>query len=295
MYGQSSPSGPSLVLGRWGRAATTPPGEQQLLERLQAAASDAGCRAPDVVTSVYVGLKLGRRICVYSSAAAGAKALVESVAATIVGADSEQILRLHGPLPEGVTRRYAAVRLNEFVAAAVDSLAQDKAWFIVADSPRDAGELASWLDRELHTALRSAGARSASNLFVLLAAGAKPTTPPERPTGPMPAPGRALPPLLGRSWLGVPLRRFKQPATPRVASVPPVGYQRQLLQSLLTGPLYRKLLRAAPPRPRHTLRRASLARRWLAASVDTAGRGLWRSSPATNARRALLALERTRR
>ena len=169
MAGQSSPSGTSLMLGRWGKVATTPPGEQQLLERLRAAASEAGCRAPDVVTSVFVGLKIGLRICVYGSVPGGAAALIEAIAATIVGMDSEQVLRLHGPIAEGVTRRYAAVRLNEFVAAAVDPLAQGKAWFVVANSPADAGDLTRWLDHELRTALRSAGARSAPNLFVLLA------------------------------------------------------------------------------------------------------------------------------
>jgi len=285
--------------------ATTPPGEQQLLERLRAAASEAGCRAPDVVTSVYIGLKIGMRICVCGAAPGAAQALVEAVVATLVGLDSEQVLRLHGPLagrpsalpdrPEDVTRRYAAVRLNEFVAAAVDPLAQGKAWFVVAEAADQAGALARWLDHELRTALRSAGVRSAPNLFVLLAAHEGPSGRPGSAEGAAALPGRPVPPHVERGWLCVPLRRFKRPTTQRAAAVPPVGYQRQLLDSLLTGPLYRKLLRAQPPRLRYGARRGGLARRWLAASRDAAGRGLWRPSPAANARRALLALERTRR
>lgn len=276
VYRPSAPSGTSLVLGRWGRAATTPSGEQQLLQRLRAAASDAGCRAPDVVTSVYVGLKLGLRLCVYGSAPGGTQALVEALAATVVGADSEQVLRLHGPVAEGMARRYAAVRLNEFVAAAVDPLAQGKAWFVVADTPGEAGVMGRWLDHELCTALCSAGARAAPNMFVLLAAG-------------------EVPACVERGWLCVPLRRFKQAPVRRVAAVPPVGYQRHLLDNRLTGPVYRRLLRSEPRRRIRRTRRDSLFMRWLAASRDAQGRGLWRSAPDTNTRRALLALRRCRR
>lgn len=269
--------GTSLVFARLGGLATTPPSEQQLVERLQAAARDVGCCTPDVVTALYVGLKIHLRVCVCGPARAQTMALFDAIVTTLVGPESDQALHLRGPIgSDQMAQRFAALRLSDFVSAVLEPAAQGKAWFLLIDTPGDPTAMLEWVEREIGATLQAAGrARRAlpANLFVLVAAGEPP-------------PLHENPPcciLLAAPTWGEPV---KQP-TPQ--SVPPVGYQRQLLDWQLTSAAYRHRLHYGGTHSFvATSVRERLLVRWLAASIDQQGHGLWEPlDRAANRRKAV--------
>lgn len=264
---QTHALGTSLVRVRLGGVATTPLSEQQLVARLHVAAGDVGCLTPDLVTAIYVGLKLHLRVCVCGPVRAQTMALFDALAQTMVGPDSEQILHLRGPIgADGMTQRFAALRIGDFVSTVLDPAAQGKAWFLLIDTPNDPSALLHWIEREIAVTAQAHG-RSGQvlppNLFVLVAAGEWPQQP-------------------ERCWLSLPTPEWSdQPATPRAPTLPPVGYQRQLLASQLTGSVYRRRLRAGDTRLHQPLPASStglspkMIGRWLAASVDAQHQSLW--------------------
>lgn len=269
----------SLVQVRLGGVATTPPSEQQLVARLHMAARDVGCLSPDLVTAVYVGLKLHLRVCVCGPAREQTMALFDALALTMVGPDSDQTLHLHGPIgTDGMTQRFAALRIGDFVSTVLDPAAQGKAWFLLIDTPGDPSALLHWVEREIAVTVQTHG-RSGQvlppNLFVLVAASAWPQQP-------------------ERCWLALePPEWGERPATPRASALPPVGYQRQLLESQLTGSTYRRRLRAGqarlrPPAPTSlTGLSPKMIGRWLAASIDVHHQSLWMvNDPVTNVRQS---------
>lgn len=273
--------GTSLVFARLGGRATTPPNEQQLLERLQAAASDVGCRTPDLVTALYVGLKMHLRVCVCGAARSQTMALFDALVTTIVGSDSDQTLHLRGPIgSDAMAQRFAALRLSDFITTILEPEAQGKAWFLLIDTPGDPTTMLTWAEQEIAATLHALGRpRRAlpANLFVLVAAG-------ERP---------AAQPAQHGCWLALNAPHMDEQRAPRrIGGVPPVGYQRQLLDCQLTGATYRRRLR----RVNTYLRRmhcteTRLSARWLAASIDRQGYGLWvPSDPSANAHKAIAVL-----
>jgi hypothetical protein len=279
MENQTHALGTSLVRVRLGGVATTPPSEQQLVARLHMAASDVGCQAPDLVTAIYVGLKLHLRVCVCGPARAQTMALFEALALTMVGPDSEQTLHLRGPIgAHDMSQRFAALRIGDFVSTVLDPAGQGKAWFLLIDTPGDPSALLHWIEREIAVTAQAHG-RSAHalppNLFVLTAAG-------------------EWPQQAERCWLALPTPEWGEPpAAPRAPSLPPVGYQRQLLESQLTGPAYRRRLRAGAALLRQPLPARlnglspKMIGRWLAASVDAHQQSLWTvHDPVTQLRRS---------
>ncbi len=272
----------SLVLARLGAAATTPLREQDVLARLHAAAGTVGCCSPDMVTAIYVGLKLHLRLCVHGPARDRAMALFDALATTMVGPHSEQILHLRGPVGgDDMAQRYAALRLGDFVAAALDPLEQGKAWFILVDAPGDPDPTLRWVERELAATLRLHGRPGQllpAQLFLLMAASEPPR-------------------VAGRCWLTMRTPAWSDTtASPFELPTPPVGYQRHLLRCQISGRAYRRQLHAtgawAAHRGEH--RRQGVERyaaRWVAASFTDDQRGLWiADDPAANARRALAVL-----
>jgi hypothetical protein len=209
-------------------------------------------------------------------------ALFESLVTTIVGAGSEQVLHLHGPIGgDEVAQRFAAIRIGDFVSTLIEPIEQGKAWFILIDTPGDPTTTLRWVEREVAATLCAvgrAGHMSPANLFMLVSAGEAPSQP-----------QRCWLSLAGPQW-----DTIHQPSLePRV---PPVGYQRQLLDNQLTGPVYRSRLREAQAAlklpPDIGGLSAQMLRRWLAASVDDRQHGIWiASDPAANARYAVEALE----
>lgn len=273
----------SLLLARMGKVALTPPSEQQLVERLLVAANDIGCRSTDLVKAIYVGLKLHLRVCVYSPARDHTMALFESLVTTVVGAGSDQVLHLHGPIGgDEVAQRFAAIRIGDLISTAVDPVEQGKAWFILVDTPGDPTTTLRWVEREVAASLRAVGRCGhmlPANLFILVAAGEPPSQP-------------------QRCWLAMAAPEWDGVYRPRVEpGVPPVGYQRQLLENQLTGSAYRERLRGLNswsklPMPHVVGLSAQMLKRWLAASVDDRQQGIWiTTDPAANARHALEALE----
>jgi hypothetical protein len=273
----------SLLLARLGKVALTPPSEQQLVERLLVASNDIGCRSTDLVKAIYVGLKLHLRVCLYGPARDRTMALFESLVTTVIGAGSDQVLHLHGPIGgDEVAQRFAAIRIGDFVSTLIEPVEQGKAWFILIDTPGDPTTTLRWVEREVAATL-CAGGRSGhmlpANLFILVSAGEAPSQP-------------------QRCWLSLAAPEwgesiYQSHVEPRI---PPVGYQRQLLENQLTGPTYRSRLRrvqAALKLPPDLGGLSSqMARRWLAASVDDEQHGIWiDSDPTANARHALEALE----
>lgn len=272
--------GTSLVFARMGGPAMTPPSEQQLLERLQGAASDAGCRAPDVVTAVYVGLKIHLRVCVCGPARAHAMALFNAIVSTLVGVDSEQTLHLRGPITDdAVAQRYAALRLHDFVTAVLEPSAQGKVWFLLIDTPGAPTPMLEWIEREYAATLRAAGQSARAlppNLFILVAANERPRLHEQRHS----------------CWLALDTPPWDEGCAHTQPSVPPVGYQRQLLDNQLTGASYRRRLRRTGLNTRgKNGAQHPLQARWLAASVDRHGAGLWQpDDPAANMQKALAVL-----
>jgi|GEM_PF-6745413 len=273
--------GTSFVLTRLGQVATTPPREQQLIELLQAAAMAAGCGSHERITALYVGLKLHLRICMYGPSRERSTALFEALTKMLVGSNSGQVLLIQGPTSNGaLAQRFAAVRMADFVTTALEPWEQDKAWFMLVDIPGEPSATLRWLERELAAALQTNGRPTRvlpSNVFVL-------TTASERPKDG------------GRCWLPLAAPRWTKPGIHNIPNVLPVGYQRQLLDNQLTASVYRdRLQKLGPLRSLATglpSSMTSLALRWLAASIDEQGRGLWAAhDPAVNAHRALAALE----
>jgi hypothetical protein len=273
----------SLLLARLGKVALTPPSEHQLVERLLVAANDIGCRSTDLIKAIYVGLKLHLRVCVYGSARDRTMALFEALVTTIIGAGSGQTLHLHGPIGgDEVAQRFAAIRIGDFVGTAIEPIEQGKAWFILIDTPGDPGATLRWVEREVAATLRAVG-RSGhslpSNLFMLVAAGEAPAQP-------------------QRCWLSLAAPDLGSSYQPHVTSaLPPVGYQRQLLENQLTGPAYRERLLMLEgwlkqPLPMAGGLSPQMLKRWLAASVDDRQHGIWiDADPAANAQYAITALE----
>lgn len=275
MENQAHALGPSLVRVRLGGVAMTPPSEQHLVKRLHLAASEVGCLTPDLVTAIYVGLKLHLRVCVCGPAREQTMALLEALALTMVGPDSEQTLHLRGPIgADGMAQRFAALRLADFVSTVLDPAAQGKAWFLLIDTPGEPSALLRWVEREIAVTAQTQGRAGQSlppNLFVLVAAGEWPTQPEQ-------------------CWLALSAPSWAESGSGgRAASLPPVGYQRQLLASQLTGPAYRRRLRSGAARGvQPTTRVIGLAPkmigRWLAASVDAHLQSLWlHNDPVTDA------------
>ncbi|HEX6290471.1 MAG TPA: hypothetical protein VFZ66_14885 [Herpetosiphonaceae bacterium] len=272
----------SLLLARLGKVALTPPSERQLVERLLAAGSDIGCRSTDLVKAIYVGLKLHVRVCVCGPARDRTMALFEALVTTIVGPGTDQTLHLHGPIGgDEVAQRFAAIRLGDFVSTVLEPVEQGKAWFILIDTPGDPTITLRWVEREVAATLRAndrCGHSLPANLFILVAAGEWPAQ-------------------AERCWLSLAAPAWDSGYQTHVApTVPPVGYQRQLLESQLTGQTYRRRLRgsraglSSPPDVAGLA--PQIVRRWLAASVDDQQHGIWvDADPVANARSAIAALE----
>ncbi len=272
----------SLLLARI-NAGEQPRREHQLLERLQTAATAAGCDAPDLVTALYVCLKLHWTSIICGPARDRAMCCLEALTTTMVGADSGQTIQMHGPIgADAMTQRFAAVRLGDFVATALEQAEQTKAWFVLVDTPGAPTTMLRWLEAEVAAVLRAHGRPPhvlPRNLFVLAVA-------------------EAWPSEIQRCWLPLALPIGADVAGERsVALTPPVGYQRQLLEYQLTGRAYRRWLRdaqrgtdrlqTAPAWSDH----ASRVQRWLAASVDQHQQGLWApTDPEANTGKALAML-----
>lgn len=283
MNGGSYGLGTSLLLARMSTAAQLPR-EQQLLARLQVAASDAGCRSQDFVTAAYIGLKLHWRVIVYGPTRDRTLNCLDALTATIVGLGSHQTLHIHGPIgTDRMMQRFAAIRLGEFTASAVDQNEQNKAWFVLVDTPGDPTSTLQWVEREIGATLQANGRPAGTlpaNMFVLVAAGERPVQ-------------------MQRCWLSLVAPEWSETTIQAdMSATPLVGYQRQLLDSQLTSVVYRQRLREG-----HVWRGAiAVARarglswsqvgRWLAASVDERQQGLWvGNDPVANARRAISVLE----
>jgi hypothetical protein len=274
--------GTSLLLARMSTAVQLPR-EQQLLARLQTAASDVGCRSQDFVKAVYIALKLHWRVIVHGPTRDRTLRFWDALTATMVGSGSEQTLHIHGPIgTDNMTQRFAALRLGDFTASAVDPNSQNKAWFVLVDTPGDPTLTLQWVEREIGAMLQANGRPAQtlpSNMFVMVAAGESPRH-------------------AQRCWLSVAAPEWSDTATRADVSIPLVGYQRQLLDSQLTSAMYRQRLRGG-----HVWRGAiAVARarslpwsqvgRWLAASVDERQQGLWvANEPVANARYAIDVLE----
>lgn len=274
MNGMSHPLTTSLLAARMGHGAVTPLTEHQFVDRLRTAVSDRHSRLQELVTAIYVGLKLQMTVCVSGSSRERTAQLFDAVAGAIVGAQSDQTLRLRGPVGnDAVGQRFMALRLGEFVSAAADGLNGDSVWFLIAETAGDPAPMLRWMEREVRATMRANGSTKPrpGNLFVLVAAN-------EPPSGPD-----------GR-WLSLAAPFYGDaPVRSGGGTLPPVGYQRCLLDHLLTPSVYRRRLRSIG----QAGARGRLARRWLAASVDDQGRGLWAQSDVIkNAREALGALER---
>ena len=272
----------SLLLARI-NAEEQPRREHQLLERLQTAAAASGCDAPDLVTALYVCLKLHWTSIICGSARDRAMGCLEALTTTMVGAYSGQTIHIHGPIgTDAMAQRFAAVRLGDFVATALEGAEQTKAWFVLVDTPGEPTSTLRWLEREVAAVLQAHGRPAymlPRNLFVLAVAGAWPNEP-------------------QRCWLPLAVPFGKHVAMERQVSLtPPVGYQRQLLEYQLTGQAYRRWLRRAQceTQPLASVPigfgNTARVRRWLAASVDEHQQGLWvPANPAANIRKALAVL-----
>jgi hypothetical protein len=263
----------SLLAARLGPGATVPPTEYQFVDRLRTAGSESGCRSVDWITAIYVGLKLHMTVCVHGQSRDRTVHLFDTLVGAIIGTQSEQALHLRGPLGDDVVaQRFAALRLGEFISAAADALNHDKVWFLIVDTTGDPAPMLGWIEREIRATLRANGwlKRRLGNLFVLVAASDPPAL----------AQTHCLS-LAAPFWNDVPAQRSS-------ATLPPVGYQRYLLDHLLTGRDYRQRLRAMGT---DAAGDSPLTRRWLAASVDDRLQGLWdRTSAAANRHKALAAL-----
>lgn len=268
----------SLLRARLGQVATLPPTEQQLVERLCTAARSLEYPETDVVRALYIGLKLHLGVCLYGSPAAQSMLLLDTLAATIVGPASDQIVRLHVPTPaDTMARRFGALRISDLIGSALDPVQGDKAWFLLLYGD-DAATVMTWAEQEIAAALPGVNAqhrdRWPHNLMVLVAAsnGAVQSS---------------------RHWLTLRAPQWiSKQALLAPPGLPPVGYQRQLVGARLCGSTYLHWLRAA----KHSIRQnesasqSKMVSRWLAAAVDAQGQGLWApSDPQANLAQALAA------
>lgn len=272
----------SLLLARMS-GATQPLQEQHLLERLRGAAAATGCQSQDLATAIYVGLKLHWSVLLCGPARDRAMRCLDALVGTVVGPGSGQTLHIHGPIGSNpMAQRFAAVRLGDFVATALEPAEQSKAWFVLVDSPGEPTATLRWVEREVLATLRAhgrAGRDLPSNVFVLGAAGTAPSMPP-------------------RYWLPLQAPVWGDASVGQGQQTPPVGYQRRLLQSQLTRARYRAWLqdngawRQAISLARTRNLDARRVARWLAASVDEWQQGLWVQADAgANTRKAVSVLE----
>ncbi len=252
----------SLLHARLGLVATLLPTEQQLVERLCSAARSLEYPELDVVRALYVGLKLRLGVCLHGVPAAQTMHLLDKLAATIVGAGSDQIVRLHVPTADDtVARRFSAMRISELISSALDPTQGDKAWFLLLHGD-DATASMMWVEQEIAASLDAGSQhrdRWPENLMVLVAASNSPTQ-------------------CRRHWLTLRAAQW----TPKQALLsppvlPPVGCQRQLVAARLCGSKYMHWLREARPFDRlgKSASQTKFVSRWLAAAVDAQGQGLW--------------------
>jgi hypothetical protein len=276
MNNQTHVLGASLLRARLGQTATSPSTEQQLVQHLCAGVASSPTQIPDLVRAVYVAIKAQCAVCVHGASPAHTLPVLEMIAAAVVGAGSDQFVKLAVPPPhDPVARRFAALRVAELMQSALDDAQRDKAFFLLLHAD-DGTALTQWAHAEI-TAVLHAEARHAdawpTNMVVLGAARMFAATP-RRPWLALHVPARLVPPVL-------------QPGT-----VPPVGYQRQLIASRLpvpTSDVWRQPTGALVED--RTALPPSLVWRWLLAAVDGHGRGLWiHDDPHENAQRALAVL-----
>jgi hypothetical protein len=276
MNNQTHVLGASLLRARLGQTATSPSTEQQLVHHLCAGVASLPAPVHDWVRAAYVAIKAQCAVCVHGASPAHTLPVLEMIAAAIVGAGSDQIVKLAVPPPhDPVARRFAALRVAELVQSALDDAQRDKAFFVLLHGD-DGTALMQWAHAEITTALHAESPRTdtwPANVVVLGAARTVASTP-RNPWLALHAPARLVSPVL-------------QPG-----SVPPVGYQRQLIASRLPVPTsvaWRRATgggaeeRAALP--------PMLVWRWLLAAVDGHGDGLWvHDDPHANAQRAVAVL-----
>lgn len=261
----------SLLRARLSTTAPSPLTEHQFVEYVCAMVG-----VPDLARAVYVGLKAQFAVCVHGVPVAQSMALADAFAAAVVGANSEQIVKVPFPASDDhVARRFAAMRLAEVVASALDEAQRDKMFFVLVHGD-DGKALMAWVRSEITSTLHAETADHDAwprNLVVLGAA-------------------HSVPARLLRPWLAL-RAPAPMPATePQSALVPPVGYQRQFIANRLhaasvpwqwgTGMLLAEPDASVPP---------AVAWRWLAAATDKQGHGLWLfDDPHGNAEQALAAL-----
>jgi hypothetical protein len=251
--------GASLLRARLGKMATVPSTEQQFMDGLCAAVGMSGPPSADLVRAMYVGLKAQFAVCVHGALVAHSLGLLHAFAAAIVGAGSDQIVKVPVPPPDDhVARRFASMRIADVVAHALDDGQHDKAFFVLVHGD-DAPALMGWAHGEITSALHAEGGHGdvwPANIVVLGAA-------------------RAAPPRSLRPWLALRTPANMPVPVAQPTTMPPVGYQRQLIANRLQG--------ASAPwqRPTDMLPQLggslppALTWRWLAASVDAHGCGLW--------------------
>ncbi len=237
----------------------TPSTEQQLIDYLCAAVGMSGAPSADLVRAMYVGLKAQFAVCVHGALVAHSVGLLDAFAAAIVGAGSDQIVKVPVPPPsDHVACRFAVMRITNMVVRALDDNQRDKVFFVLVHVD-DAAALMEWTHREIAAALQAEGGHGdvwPGNIVVLGAA-------------------RSAPPRSHRHWLALrtPANMPVPVAQPR--TMPPVGYQRQLIAHRL-HPVVLPWQRSTGTLPQQSgSLPPALTWRWLAASVDVQGCGLW--------------------
>jgi hypothetical protein len=276
MNNQTHVLGASLLRARLGQTATTPSTEQQLVHHLCADVASLPAPMHDLVRAAYVAIKARCAVCMYGAPLAHTLPVLEMIAAAIVGANNDQIVKLAVPPPHDfVARRFAALRMAELVQSALDDAQRDKAFFVLLHGD-DGTALMQWAHAEITAALHAEAPHSDAwpTNVVVLGAARTVAVQPRSPWLALHAPARLVPPV------------------PQPHSVPPVGYQRQLIASRLpplTSVVWRNATDAlAADRPALP---PTLVWRWLLAAVDGHGCGLWvHDDPHANAQRAVAVL-----
>ena len=275
MNNQTHVLGASLLRARLGQTATSPSTEQQLVHHLCAGVASLPTPMHDWVRAAYVAIKAQFAVCVHGASPAHTLPLLEMIAAAVVGAGSDQIVKLAVPPPhDPVARRFAALRVAELVQSALDDAQRDKAFFVLLHGD-DGTALTQWAHAEITAALHAEAQRTdawPANVVVLGAARTVAATP-RSPWLALHAPAQLVPPVL-------------QPGC-----VPPVGYQRQLIASRLPVPISDVWRRAPGALEERSALPPPLVWRWLLAAVDGHERGLWvHDDPHANALRAVAVL-----
>jgi len=251
--------GTSLLRARLGQVATVPSTEQQLVEYVCAAVDMPSTAAIDLVRAIYVGLKAQWAVCLHGGSVPHSLALLNAFATTIVGAGSDQIVKVPmPPLDDPVARRFAAMRIADVVGSVLDDGQRDRAFFVLVHGD-DAAMLMRWAHGEIVAALQAEAPHNnvwPANMVLLGAAS-------------------SVPPRSFRPWLALraPAPMLASVAQPSV--VPPVGYQRHLIANRLhPASVPWQCAAGTLPQGRGALPPA-VTWRWLAASVDVHGCGLW--------------------